>query len=154
MLDIGWYEIFVIAVITVIIVGPKELPRVLRAVTQITRKIRAMASEFQSGIDDIAREAELDDLKKSITETDLAGELENTIDPTGELTESVRELGDSIKQDPVDDTGDISSDDAPEVLAETPAIEDAGEKPAKPSPARRKSPKKKPGKKRKADDGE
>lgn len=155
MLDIGWYEIFVIAVITVIVVGPKELPRVLRAVTQITRKVRAMASEFQSGIDDIAREAELDELKKSIEETastDIAGELENTIDPTGELSESVRELGDSIKQDPVD-TGDISGDDAPEVLAVTTAVKETGEKPAKSSPARRKSPKKKPGK-RKADDGE
>ncbi len=159
MLDIGWYEIFVIAVITVIIVGPKELPRVLRAVTQITRKIRAMASEFQSGIDDIAREAELDDLKKSIEDsasTDIAGDLENTIDPTGELTESVRELGDSIKEDPVD-TGDISSDGVPEQLAVTTASEDTGEKPAKPAPAKRKASKKKPrpGKgKRKADAGE
>ncbi len=155
MLDIGWYEIFVIAVITVIVVGPKELPRVLRAVTQITRKVRAMASEFQSGIDDIAREAELDDLKKSIEETastDIAGELENTIDPTGELSESVRELGDSIEKDPVD-TGDTSGDDAPEVLAVTTAVKETGEKPAKSSPAKRKSPKKKPGK-RKADDGE
>jgi sec-independent protein translocase protein TatB len=149
MLDIGWYEIFVIAVITVIIVGPKELPRVLRAVTKITRKIREMASEFQSGIDDIAREAELDDLKKSIEEaasTDIAGELENTIDPTGELTESVRELGDSIKEDPVD-TGDVSGDQVPEQLAVTTASRDTGDtdaKPAKSSPAKRKSSKKKP----------
>ncbi len=159
MLDIGWYEIFVIAVITVIVVGPKELPRVLRAVTQITRKIRAMANEFQSGIDDIAREAELDELKKSIEETastDIAGELENTIDPTGELTESVRELGDSIKEDPVD-TGDISGDGAAEPPAVSAATEDTDAKPAKPSPAKRKSSKKKSrsGKaKRKADDGE
>ncbi len=158
MLDIGWYEIFVIAVITVIVVGPKELPRVLRAVTKVTRKIREMASEFQSGIDDIAREAELDDLKKSIEDTasgDLAGELENTIDPTGEITESIRELGDDIKEDPVD-TGETSSEDAPEQLTATTATKDTGdigEKPAKPSRAKRKSPKKKPGK-RKAGDGE
>lgn len=103
MLDIGWYELLVVAVITVLIVGPKELPRVLRTVTQFTRKLRSMASEFQSGIDDLAREAELDDLKKTIEDTasrDLEDEIESALDPTGEFTDSVREIGDSIKEEP------------------------------------------------------
>ena len=145
MLDIGWYEIFVVAVITVIVVGPKELPRVLRTVTQVTRKIRAMASEFQSSIDDIAREAELDDLKKSIEDTastDFTEELENTIDPTGEFTDSVREIGDSIKQDPAD-TDKIAADKAAEPPTVSTDVAVADEKPAKPSPARRKPSKKK-----------
>ena len=82
MLDIGWPELIIVALVTIIVVGPKELPRVLRTVTQIVRKVRAMANEFQSGIDDLAREAELDDLKRDIEKTastDLAGELENQI---------------------------------------------------------------------------
>ncbi|MCK4866726.1 MAG: hypothetical protein KAT39_01650, partial [Alphaproteobacteria bacterium] len=77
--------------------------RVLRTVTQVMRKVRGMASEFQSGIDDLARESELDDLKKDIEKTasrDFAGELENTIDPTGEVTESVRDIETSLKEDP------------------------------------------------------
>ena len=48
--------------VDVIVVGPKEIPRVLRTVTGAMRKIRGMAREFQSSIDDLAREAELDDL--------------------------------------------------------------------------------------------
>ena len=56
--------------VTVIVVGPKEIPRVLRTVTSAMRKIRGMAREFQSSIDELAREAELDDLKKSIQGTE------------------------------------------------------------------------------------
>lgn len=103
MLDIGWPELLIVALVTIIVVGPKELPRVLRTVTQVVRKVRAMASEFQSGIDDLAREAELDELKKSIEKTastDIAGELENQIDPTGEVTRSMQEIETSLKEDP------------------------------------------------------
>ncbi len=108
MLDIGWPELLIVALVTIIVVGPKELPRVLRTVTQMVRKVRAMASEFQSGIDDLAREAELDDLKKDIertASTDIAGELEHEIDPTGEVAKSMREIETSLKEDPREASG-------------------------------------------------
>jgi sec-independent protein translocase protein TatB len=116
MLDIGWVELSIIALVTIIVVGPKEIPRVLRTVTQIMRKVRSMASEFQSGIDDLAREAELDDLKKDIQQTasrDFAGELENSIDPTGEMTDSVRDIESSLKELPVDSTAPQEKIDEP-----------------------------------------
>jgi len=103
MLDVGWNELLIIALVTILVVGPKELPHVLRTVTQFFRKLRAMASEFQSGLDDLAREAELQDLKQNIEKTastDFAGELEQEFDPTGEVDHSVRELGKQIKEDP------------------------------------------------------
>lgn len=103
MLDIGWPELTIIALITILVVGPKEIPHVLRTVTQVVRKLRGMASDFQSGIDELAREAELDDLKNNIEKTaskDLASDLENTVDPTGEVTGSVREIESSLKEDP------------------------------------------------------
>jgi sec-independent protein translocase protein TatB len=103
MLDIGWPELLIVALVTIIVVGPKELPRVLRTVTQMVRKLRAMASEFQSGIDELAREAELDELKKDIERTaatDIAGELENEIDPDREVAKSMREIETSLKEDP------------------------------------------------------
>lgn len=103
MLDIGWPELTIIALITILVVGPKEIPHVLRTVTQFVRKLRAMASEFQSGIDELAREAELDDMKKSIEKTasrDLASDLEKTVDPTGEMSGSVRDIETSLKEDP------------------------------------------------------
>ncbi|MEE8444423.1 MAG: Sec-independent protein translocase protein TatB [Alphaproteobacteria bacterium] len=125
MLDIGWNELLIVALVTIIVVGPKELPRVLRTVTKLTSKLRSMASEFQSGIDDLAREAELDDLKKSIEDTasrDLEDEIESALDPTGEFTDSVHEIGESIKQDPRD-TG-------PEILDADTVKSKAAAKPA------------------------
>lgn len=132
MLDIGWVELSIIALITILVVGPKEIPRVLRTVTQIMRKVRGMASEFQSGIDDLAREAELDDLKKDIEKTasrDFASELENTIDPTGEVTESVREIETSLKEDPRESSETENLVEAIQESAPTPPA-DEPEKPA------------------------
>lgn len=66
MFDIGWSELLVIAVVTIVVVGPKDLPKVLRAAGQFSRQARKMANEFKSGLSDIAAEAELDEVKKSI----------------------------------------------------------------------------------------
>ena len=132
MLDIGWVELSIIAIITVLVVGPKEIPRVLRTVTQVVRKVRSMASEFQSGIDELAREAELDDLKKDIEKTasrDLAGDLENTIDPTGEVTDSVREIETSLKEDPKESPSTKNVAEAIQKSAPPPSA-DEPEKPA------------------------
>jgi len=103
MFDIGWQELFLVAVVTILVVGPKELPRVLRSVTLGVRRIRAMASDFQSSVDDLAREADLDDLRKDLEKSadfDLESELEDAIDPTGEVTESLHELGGELNDDP------------------------------------------------------
>jgi len=64
--DIGWGEFVVIAVVALIVIGPKELPAVLRAIGQWTTKIRRMASEFQSQFQEALREAEMADLKKEV----------------------------------------------------------------------------------------
>jgi sec-independent protein translocase protein TatB len=96
MLDIGWQELFVIAVVTIVVVGPKDIPRVLRTVTLWVRKIKGMAREFQTSIEDLAREAELDDIKKELEKAkdfDLQRDIEDAIDPTGEFENSVRDLG-------------------------------------------------------------
>ena len=137
MLDIGWNELLIVALVTIIVVGPKELPRVLRTVTKLTSKLRSMASEFQIGIDDLAREAELDDLKKSIEDTasgDLADEIKNTIDPTGEVTDSVHEIGESIKQDPMDTGSETLNLDT----VKSKAAVKPGTRKRKPSPAAKK----------------
>lgn len=64
MLGVGWPELMVVAVVTVLVVGPKELPRVLRTFTMFVRKAQGLAREFTSGMEDLARQADLDDLKK------------------------------------------------------------------------------------------
>ncbi len=68
MFDIGWSEFVVIGVVALIVIGPKELPAVLRAIGQWTTKIRRMAGEFQSQFQEAMREAEMADLKKQVDE--------------------------------------------------------------------------------------
>jgi len=89
MFDIGWQELFIVAVLALIVVGPKDLPRTLRTVTHYVRKARGMAREFQSGLDEVIRESELDDIKKDVRKTtslDLEQEVRDTVDPSGSLT--------------------------------------------------------------------
>jgi sec-independent protein translocase protein TatB len=66
MFDINWSELVVIGVVALIVIGPKELPAVLRAIGQWTTKIRRMAGEFQSQFQEAMREAEMADLKKQV----------------------------------------------------------------------------------------
>jgi sec-independent protein translocase protein TatB len=68
MFDIGWSELVVIGVVALIVIGPKELPSVLRAIGQWTGKIRRMASEFQGQFHEAMREIETSDLKKQVDE--------------------------------------------------------------------------------------
>lgn len=63
MLDMGWTEILVIGVVALIVVGPKDLPRMMRTVGQQVGKLRAMAREFQRTMEDAAREADLEEFK-------------------------------------------------------------------------------------------
>ena len=81
MLGVGWPELMVIAVVTVLVVGPKELPRVLRTVTQLMAKARGMAADFQSGMDQLARESDLDDLRKQAQKLEKsASDMTNDVD--------------------------------------------------------------------------
>lgn len=75
MLDIGWTEFLVIGVVALVVIGPKELPRVLRSMGQGVRKLRHMAGEFQGQFNEALREAELSDLKDSVSglRSDLSG---------------------------------------------------------------------------------
>lgn len=66
MFDIAWGEFIVIAVVALIVIGPKELPAVLRTIGQWTVKIRRMAAEFQGQFQEALREAEMADLRKEV----------------------------------------------------------------------------------------
>ncbi len=89
MFDIGWQELFIVAVLALLVIGPKDLPRALRTMGKWVRKARAMARDFQGGLDDVMREAELDDVKNQMVSAsglDIGKEIENTIDPTGDIS--------------------------------------------------------------------
>lgn len=68
MFDIAWTEMLVIAVITIVVVGPRDLPKVMRTVGTMIAKARALAGKFQSDMDQLARETELDELRREARE--------------------------------------------------------------------------------------
>jgi sec-independent protein translocase protein TatB len=67
MFDIAWSELFVIMVVALVVVGPKDLPKLMRAAGQWAGRARAMADQFRRSFDDMARQAELDELRNEVT---------------------------------------------------------------------------------------
>ncbi|MBL6854036.1 MAG: twin-arginine translocase subunit TatB [Alphaproteobacteria bacterium] len=88
MLDLSWSHIVILLIVALVVVGPKDLPRLMRIIGQWTGKARAMANEFRKSFDDMARQAELDELRKEIEQlkhnnplNDVAKELNKSIIP-------------------------------------------------------------------------
>lgn len=89
MFDIGWSELLVIGVVALVVIGPKELPGVVRTIAQNIAKLRRMASDFQGQFTDAMREMELADLKKDAEK--LISDATSTIsDPIEQANEEVQ----------------------------------------------------------------
>ena len=113
MFDIGWTEITVILVIAIIVIGPKDLPKVLRTVGQWVAKAKAMTRDFRGHVDEMIRETEIDEVKKqidSIDKFDANSALENTIDADGDIREAF-DFDDSNTIDPNDQSQNEGSID-------------------------------------------
>jgi sec-independent protein translocase protein TatB len=88
MFDFAWSEIALIAAVALIAIGPKDMPVAIRAVTDVIKKARRMASEFQTHVDEMMRDANLDDVRTSINDIrnfDIKGEIEKAVDADGTL---------------------------------------------------------------------
>lgn len=95
MLDIGWTELVVIAIVLIVVVGPKDLPPMLRAFGRMTAKMRGMASEFRQQFDEALREADLDEVRKTISDA-------QSLNPANALRDAInplRQIGNDIKSD-------------------------------------------------------
>jgi sec-independent protein translocase protein TatB len=110
MLDIGGWEFLIVAFVLIMVVGPKELPKMLRSFTRIIRQVRSMASEFSRGMQTMADEAELGDIKGAIEDVkrgNLSG-VADAIDPGGDLKDSVEDLKTSARETGLhEDVGEI-----------------------------------------------
>ena len=92
MFDIGWSEMAIIVVVTLVVLGPKELPHALKTFSHWMRAARKLGAEFQSGVNEIVREAELDDAKKELqklTANSIGQKIEKAIDPSGDLKKAI-----------------------------------------------------------------
>ncbi|MDO9079007.1 MAG: Sec-independent protein translocase protein TatB [Brevundimonas sp.] len=63
---IGGFEILVIGIVALLVVGPKDLPLLMRKIGKVMARARAMANEFRSSFDEMARQSELDELRKEV----------------------------------------------------------------------------------------
>ena len=110
MLDIGGWEFLVVAFVLIMVVGPKELPKMLRGFTRVMRQVRSMAAEFSRSMQNMADDAELGDLKGTLEDVkrgNLAG-VADAIDPAGDLKGSVEDLKKSATETGLrDDVGEI-----------------------------------------------
>jgi sec-independent protein translocase protein TatB len=93
LFDLGMSELLLIGVVALVVIGPKDLPKALRVAGFWVRKARTLSREFQTSVEQMIREAELDEMRqelKKAAEIDLDKEFRQTIDPTGSLAESLK----------------------------------------------------------------
>ncbi|CDN53761.1 Hypothetical protein RG1141_CH14130 [Neorhizobium galegae bv. officinalis bv. officinalis str. HAMBI 1141] len=95
MFDIGWTELLVIAIVLIVVVGPKDLPPMLRAFGKMTTNLRKMAGDFRAQFDEALKESELDDVRKTISDA-------QRLNPTNALRDAInplRQMGQEIRAD-------------------------------------------------------
>ncbi|MDA1324169.1 MAG: Sec-independent protein translocase protein TatB [Proteobacteria bacterium] len=116
MFDIGGWEFLIVIVVAIIVIGPKDLPGAIRTLTGWIRRARELARDFQSGIDDLAREADMDNVKNEIQSglglDDITGTgntirdgIERTIDPDGDIGNAFNDDYAAIDEMAVDEDG-------------------------------------------------
>ena len=107
MFEVGWTEMLVIAIVMIVVVGPKDLPNMLRTFGRTTAKLRAMAADFQKQFNEALKEAELDDVKKSVDtlrSLNPAAEIRKQLNPFEQAAADVRSGVDAVmKPKPADD---------------------------------------------------
>lgn len=119
MFDLDWSKLALIAVVALVVIGPKDLPRVMRMIGQWVQRARAIARDFQGSLDQMVREAELDEVKRTVDQAanfDVEREIHQTIDPHGDLRKS---LEDPVLSNPLIE----APKPAEEKVAESAAIE-------------------------------
>ncbi|MFL5269798.1 MAG: Sec-independent protein translocase protein TatB [Stellaceae bacterium] len=140
--DLGMSELLLIGVVALVFIGPKDLPKALRVAGFWVKKARTLSREFQSSVEQMIREAELDEMRQELkraTEIDLDKEFQKTIDPTGSLAEGLKppELPRFSDADmpaaPVQETGAVPAAQLPKPETEEPAAPELAPPPAAPA---------------------
>ena len=134
MFDFGWQEFMMIAFVLVLVVGPKDLPKVLRSFSKITGQARSVAREFTKSLEDVAGEADVKDVKQMVADIksgnleDMAKIVDDKIAPEVKSAGDAAELS-SIKENiqSVQDAAKIMNQKQAEAISssETPNAADA-----------------------------
>jgi sec-independent protein translocase protein TatB len=128
MFDFAWSEIALIAGVALVVIGPKDLPVALRAISGFVKKARRMAGEFQTHVDEMMRDADLKDVKDSFNEIrnfDFRSSVEKAIDPD-------HTLRDTFSSNPLD-TATTAAGSVSEAAVSEPVVDESDTEP-EPSP--------------------
>lgn len=127
MPSIGGFELVVIAIVALLVVGPKDLPVLMRKVGHFMGRMRAMAADFRASFDEMARQSELDELRREVE----ALRTSRLAEPMREADALVHEIDEGLRVQPdyeapaLPDIGDVASPDAGEGAEEAPVVEAA-----------------------------
>ncbi len=111
----GFTELLLIAIVALVVVGPKDLPVMMRKLGQFLAKGRAMANEFRAAFDDIAKQAELDELRQEIEALKRDNQIVSAVD---DLKAVEKDINESVMRE-------TPSSEAPKPLSDKPSEPDA-----------------------------
>lgn len=131
MFDLAWSEIALIGVVALIAIGPKDMPVAIKAVAEMVKKARRMASEFQTHVDEMVREANLHEVRDHINDIrsmDIKGKILGAVDSDGSLRRTINERPYNASPPPVtpvvpvDTAPPPASDPAPAAIPASEAV--------------------------------
>ena len=93
MLSFGWSEVALIVIVVVIVIGPKEIPNLLKTIGKFSNSLKKISREFKSSLNEISNEGDLKDIKKSINNLK---NIKDDIDPTNQLKKEFSSVKDTI----------------------------------------------------------
>jgi len=115
----GFVELLVVAIVALIVVGPKDLPKLMRSCGRFIARARAMAGEFTSAFDEMAREAEMEELRNEIEDLrfdkmadEVKEEIDTAVKPVKDEIEKTLKAGEKTTEDTLmdDDNTDHLAD--------------------------------------------
>ena len=128
MFDIGWMEMALIAVVAIVVIGPKDLPKVMREVGVWVARARSMSRVFMEQLDEMSRQSGIDEVRKeaeALRQLNPQSMIEKTIDPDGVIanqTANIGQIGQAPATPPVEPTPPIAPDAPPAVEPPTPTV--------------------------------
>lgn len=115
MLDIGWTELLVVAVVLIVVVGPKELPHMLRTFGKTMTQLRRMATDFRSQVDDALKEADMEDVSSAVRDVRKLNPASQLRDAMNPLRQTARDLENDLKKSTALENKPVAKSTGPEL---------------------------------------
>ena len=116
MFDIGWTEILILAVVSLFVIGPKDIPKFLGYIGRLIGKIRGITSDFRETVDDAIKNSELEEVRKEISFTDpeLSKNFNEILNPINKGAQNKSESGDDDNNSKKEDLEKVNAKEEPE----------------------------------------